>query len=204
QLLQRIADRLNWGTDGTGSHQLVVRLEKPLVLSEPGQLVVSLTYPSGENSQDNGRFRLSVSSDPAKFDREQKRFAAMKRTDPWLKLAAASAASGRDDLLSAVGKQHADKPQLQLALARIRAERGKQHLAEKQPVQAQDELEKSRAILTRLRAESKWTVLTPIELRSQGGETLTVEKDGSIFVSGPNPTRAVYTLKFRTDLPTVT
>jgi tetratricopeptide (TPR) repeat protein len=36
-----------------------------------------------------GRFRLSVSDDPAAFERERKRVAAMKIGDPWLKLAAA-------------------------------------------------------------------------------------------------------------------
>ncbi|MBI3860811.1 MAG: PD40 domain-containing protein [Planctomycetia bacterium] len=56
-----------------------------------------------------------------------------------------------------------------------------------------------------------WNVLKPAEINSndgtalsaQGGETLTVENDGSIFVSGPTPDRAVYTLNLRTDLPTV-
>ena len=51
---------------------------------------------------------------------------------------------------------------------------------------------------------TRWTVLKPIEMTSQGGETLTVENDGSIFVSGPTPARAVYTLKLRTNLPTLT
>ncbi len=32
---------------------------------------------------------------------------------------------------------------------------------------------------------------------------MTVESDGSIFVSGPNPERAAYTLKGRIDLPAV-
>ena len=40
-------------------------------------------------AQNLGRFRLSVSNDPTAFDREQKRLAAMKLTDPWAKLAAA-------------------------------------------------------------------------------------------------------------------
>jgi WD40 repeat protein/tetratricopeptide (TPR) repeat protein len=49
-----------------------------------------------------------------------------------------------------------------------------------------------------------WTRLKPTEMKSTGGETLTIENDGSIFVSGPNPDRAVYTLKFRNDLPALT
>jgi hypothetical protein len=47
------------------------------------------------------------------------------------------------------------------ALARTLAEQGKQHLAQKQPAQAQAELEKSREILTRLFSRSgHWTVPT--------------------------------------------
>jgi tetratricopeptide (TPR) repeat protein len=38
-----------------------------------------------------------VSADPAAFGREETRFASMQRTDPWLKLAAAYALSGRSD-----------------------------------------------------------------------------------------------------------
>lgn len=48
-----------------------------------------------------------------------------------------------------------------------------------------------------------WKILQPTEMNSQGGEKLTRETDGSIFVTGPDPERALYTLKFRTDLPAV-
>jgi formylglycine-generating enzyme required for sulfatase activity/tetratricopeptide (TPR) repeat protein len=52
------------------------------------------------SDQNLGRFRLSISSDPAAFERE---FAAMKLTDPWAKLAAAyhviGAQAARDRLL---------------------------------------------------------------------------------------------------------
>jgi WD40 repeat protein/tetratricopeptide (TPR) repeat protein len=105
------------------------------------------------------------------------------------------------DLLSVLAQRQPDDAQLHLALARKLAERGMQRLADKQLAEAQAELEKARVIFTRLRAESPWTVLTPTEMKSQGGETLTVERDGSIFVSGPNPSRAVYPLKLRTELP---
>jgi tetratricopeptide (TPR) repeat protein len=195
-------------------------------------LTFELHFSRAQWPQHNlGRFRLSVSGDAAAFERA----AAMKLTNPWLKLALAYAVTGRNDeayqhfskaleradgyearkpiveaaagfrevLAALVQRQPAD-PQLQLALARQHAERGKQLLAQKQPAQAQAELEKSGEILTRLRAKSPWTVLTPTEMKSQGGETLMVEKDGSIFVSGPNPDRAVYTLKHRIDLPTLT
>jgi WD40 repeat protein/tetratricopeptide (TPR) repeat protein len=199
-------------------------------------LKIAMYFSRTNMTQHNlGRFRLSVSDDPAALEREEKSFAVLRVTDPWLKLAAGYALNGRyaeaspilsrlfkqaggyearkpileiaaqfDEVLSGLVQRLPDDAQLQLALARNLAGRGRHLLAAKQPEQAQAELEKSRAILTRLRADSQWTVLTPIESKSQGGETLTVEKDGSIFVTGPNPNRAVYTLKLRTDLPTLT
>ncbi len=56
-------------------------------------------------------------------------------------------------------------------------------------------------ILRGNRAEE--TVLKPVEMKSQEGETLTLEEDGSIFVSGVNPQRAVYTLKFKPPIPLI-
>jgi hypothetical protein len=49
-------------------------------------------------------------------------------------------------------------------------------------------------------SQPQWTVVTPSEATGQAGETLIVEEDGgAIFVSGPNPKRAIYTLKFPLD-----
>src|SRR5579884_12549 len=143
----------------------------------------------------NGRSEEAV----ARFGTALRRAEGYEARKPILELAARF-----DEVIAALSKRQPDDPQLQLALARNLAERGKQRLLEREPAKAQAELEKSREMLTRLREGPKWAVLTPTELKSQGGETLTVEKDGSIFVSGPNPNRAVYTLKFRTDLPTLT
>ncbi len=109
-----------------------------------------------------------------------------------------------DDVLSALFQSHPDDLQIQLAMARKLLERGQQHLAKNSPADATADLQKSRELFAELRRKpTKWTVLTPIDLKSAGGETLTVENDGSIFVSGPEPDRAVYTLKMKTDLPTV-
>src|SRR5262249_26262996 len=44
-----------------------------------------------------GRFRLSVSGDPAHLEREEQLLAAIKLTDPSLRLAAAWAVNGRKD-----------------------------------------------------------------------------------------------------------
>jgi tetratricopeptide (TPR) repeat protein len=115
-------------------------------------------------------------------------------------------AAGFDELLLTLAEQQPNDPQLQLAAARNLAERGKTQLAEKRPAQAQADLQKAGEIFTRLDAENpepKWTVLRPTEMKSDAGETFAVEPDGSIFVTGPNPEHAVYTLKLRTELPTL-
>ena len=111
-----------------------------------------------------------------------------------------------DDVLLAFARQQSDDPQLQLAAAQTLAARGQRRLAAKLPGEALAELRESRRDFTRLRAKypDRWSVLAPAELVSTGGETMTVLSDGSIFVSGPNPERAVYTFKGRTDLPAVT
>ncbi len=62
---------------------------------------------------------------------------------------------------------------------------------------AQAELKRCREILARLRAkypEPSWTVRKPSELKSERGQTLKPERDGSIRVSGTNPDRDTYTL----------
>jgi len=53
-----------------------------------------------------GRFRLSVSGDPAIFARERHRFAAMKITDPWARLAAAYHLLGDQQAVDKLLKQH--------------------------------------------------------------------------------------------------
>ncbi len=58
-------------------------------------LKIELIFSRAQWKQRNlGRFRLSVSGDPAIFAREQGRFAAMRLADPWARLAAAYHVSG--------------------------------------------------------------------------------------------------------------
>jgi tetratricopeptide (TPR) repeat protein len=112
-----------------------------------------------------------------------------------------------DDLVPDLIKGQPDEPQFQLALARHSVVRGRQRLALKQPAQAQAELEKSRELYTRLLAkypEPRWTVLTPTDVKSAGGATLTRLDDGSILAGGTNPEKDTYTFVARTDLPRVT
>jgi hypothetical protein len=53
-------------------------------------------------------------------------------------------------------------------------------------------------------AKVEWTVLEASELSSRGGATLTKDKDGSIRVSGENPTQDGYTIVAPTGNPGVT
>jgi tetratricopeptide (TPR) repeat protein len=53
-----------------------------------------------------GRFRLSVCNDPTAFDRERKRLAAVKLTDPWAKLAAVYHLIDDQTALENLVKQH--------------------------------------------------------------------------------------------------
>jgi WD40 repeat protein/tetratricopeptide (TPR) repeat protein len=165
----------------TNSAVVATRLQR----AADDDLKIELYFSQGRGTRQHnlGRFRLSVSGDPATFDREQQRLAAMKLTDPWLKLAVAYAVNGHNEeaahyfsralqrangyearkpiLELAAGFDGAlsavnkrhDDPLLQLTFARQLAARGTQHLAEKQPAKAQAKLEKSRAIFTRLLAK---------------------------------------------------
>src|SRR5262249_14776954 len=68
-----------------------------------------------------------------------------------------------DMVLGAFVERQPGDQQLQLALARRLTERGQKYLANTQPTKAQDELEKSRTIFTRLLTPTDhWKVLTPI------------------------------------------
>jgi tetratricopeptide (TPR) repeat protein len=116
-------------------------------------------------------------------------------------------AASFDNLLVELFKREPDEPQLQLAWARLCAERGKQLLAEKKPAPAQAELEKAREIYTRLLTrypEPRWTVLAPAQMKSAGGATLAKLNDNSILASGKNPENDTYTVVAPTDLPRIT
>ncbi len=50
-------------------------------------------------------------------------------------------------------------------------------------------------------AASLWQVLTPTEVKSSDGSTLTVQSDGSVLASGTRPEKDTYTLKFHVGRP---
>jgi tetratricopeptide (TPR) repeat protein len=106
------------------NHTAVWSIGTPVSLPAGTTLTFEMQFKSWENTSENiGRFRLSVSSDFAATDQEQKRFAATKVTDPWARLAAAYALCGRNDKASAyfssalkwVDSYEARKPILEFA-----------------------------------------------------------------------------------------
>jgi eukaryotic-like serine/threonine-protein kinase len=219
----------NWPRSGQATNAIVTT---QLQRAAEDDLKIELYFSRvPEWTQHNlGCFRLSITGEPSAPVREQRRFAAMKVSDPWARLALAYAvndrndeasrylsraleradgyearksivelASGFDGALSALIRRRPDDPQLQLALARKLAERGKLLLAEKQPAKARAELEKSRAIFTRLRAdypEAQWSVLTPTAINSNSGASFAVQNDRSVFVSGKHAIKDVYSVDF--------
>jgi tetratricopeptide (TPR) repeat protein len=82
-------------------------LSKPVSLELNASLTFELQFMEWNGvAQNLGRFRLSVSSDPTAFDREQKRLAAMQLTDPWAKLAAVYHLIGDQPALEKLARQH--------------------------------------------------------------------------------------------------
>jgi tetratricopeptide (TPR) repeat protein len=88
-------------------HWAVFIPSQPIPAAGKTRLTIRLAFRSEENLKYNlGRFRVSVSGDPAAFEREQQRFAAMKPTDPWAKLAAAYHVIGDQRALDTLVKHH--------------------------------------------------------------------------------------------------
>jgi hypothetical protein len=82
-----------WNIEGGQGkdHTSVWCLTEPVTLEAGTELLSEMRFSENPNypTQTLGRFRLSVSSDPAAFDHERQRLTAMKATDPWARLAAA-------------------------------------------------------------------------------------------------------------------
>jgi WD40 repeat protein/tetratricopeptide (TPR) repeat protein len=90
----------HWNVEGGQgrSHIKVDLAKQPVECKDGTRLEVQMEF-SPEAAwplQNLGRFRLSVSSDPAVFDAEQTRFAGRKLRDPWARLAVAYAVNGRN------------------------------------------------------------------------------------------------------------
>lgn len=114
----------------------------------------------------------------------------------------------RFGLIPAIANQLLDDSQVQLALARYLAELGKRRLADKQSEDAWTELKRARDAFRRLpTSDNPWAALKPIEMQSNNGIKMDLEKDGSIFVHQDQqqpPKNDVYTVVFSSDMKGIT
>jgi WD40 repeat protein/predicted Ser/Thr protein kinase len=97
---------ISW--DGGRDHISVWSVTEPITLEAGSQLVSDMRFNELPDwaDQNLGRFRISVSSDPAAFNNEAKRLAAIKLTDPWAKLAAVYLVVGDQQALDTLLKDH--------------------------------------------------------------------------------------------------
>jgi len=213
------------------AHAAYFQLKNPISMTVTDAINVTLRFGAAPVHHSLGRFRLSVTDDPNAFVIERKRLAATKITDPWLRLAAAYAMNGRndvasryfgkaleqadgyearkpiielaarfDDLLSPLLQRQPDDSQLQLAMARNLTARGMTALAAEKPAVALALLQPAEDIFTRLLPPvADWTVLTPVEMQTETGAKMELQKDGSVFVHQP-PKNDTYSLAFQTEL----
>jgi tetratricopeptide (TPR) repeat protein len=84
-------DKTGWAVspETTKPHTAVFELAEAVGDGQETLLTVRLKHQHWDPNYVIGRFRLSVSADPATLDRERKRFAATASTNPWAKLATA-------------------------------------------------------------------------------------------------------------------
>jgi tetratricopeptide (TPR) repeat protein len=90
-------------------HTAVFELPNDGALGQASRLTVRLSHKylnQNQNLGNVGRFRLSVSGDPAAFAQEQKRLAAAKLINPWARLAAAYHLIGNPQAGEQVIAQH--------------------------------------------------------------------------------------------------
>jgi hypothetical protein len=107
---------------------------------------------------------------------------------------------GFDKILESLAKRHPAEPQLQLTHARSLAVRGMKALASEKPAEALAPWKQAQDIFARLLAPREaWTMLKPVEMRTENGSKLELQKDGSIFVDQPAK-KDIYTLVFETGL----
>ena len=101
---------ISW--DAGRNHTSAWTLSDPITLEAGTELRSEMRFnPLGDWSDQNlGRFRLSLSSDRAAFDGEQKRFAAMQVADPWARLAAAYRLAGDQQAFDNLLKRHPVAP----------------------------------------------------------------------------------------------
>jgi serine/threonine protein kinase/tetratricopeptide (TPR) repeat protein len=99
-----------WNIEGGQGkdHTSVWCLTEPVTLEAGTELLAHMHFLANPNypNQTLGRFRLSVTSDPAAFAYERQRLTAMKATDPWASLAAAYRLAGDQPALDRLLELH--------------------------------------------------------------------------------------------------
>jgi tetratricopeptide (TPR) repeat protein len=99
-----------WNIEGGQGkdHASVWNLTESVTLEAGTELLSEMRFLTKPNfpHQTLGRFRLSVSSDPAAFDHERQHLTAMKATDPWATLAAAYQLVGDQKALDRLLEHH--------------------------------------------------------------------------------------------------
>ncbi len=94
----KIAANEGWGNYPRPGQANTAIIATRLQRAPDDDLTFELHFSRTQTPQHNlGRFRLSVSGDPAAFDRQAQHFAAMKLNDPWARLAAAYALNGHNE-----------------------------------------------------------------------------------------------------------
>ena len=153
----------------------------------PGQpLVVQCVHRDVHNGINLGRFRLSVTDDPAAVEAERQRWTPTESGDARDWLAAEYAAVG--DAIRAKDHQ-ADAAAESLARARSLTE----SLLEASP--NDETLAGFLADLLLADTSTAWNVPEFVEMpMSRGGASLEPQLDGSIFVTGKNPEEDLYTV----------
>ena len=97
---------ITWGSGA--NHTSVWNLSGPITLEARSELFSQMRFNAlpDWSDQNLGRFRLSVSSDPAALDGGRTRFAAMNLADPWSALAAAYHLLGDQKALDSLLEHH--------------------------------------------------------------------------------------------------
>jgi eukaryotic-like serine/threonine-protein kinase len=100
--------RWNISWDAGKNHTSVWSVSEPITVEAGTELRSQMQFnPRADWSDQNlGRFRVALSSDRAAFDQDQKRFAAMRMTDPWGRLAAAYRLFGQEQASAKLLKRH--------------------------------------------------------------------------------------------------
>jgi Flp pilus assembly protein TadD len=101
-------DRTGWAVspETKKEHPAVFELAEEIGDGQALRLTVRLKHLHWDPNYVMGRFRLSVSSSPAAFERDQRRFASTKVTEPWAKLAVAYHLVGDQSALERLLKSH--------------------------------------------------------------------------------------------------